>query len=159
MSAAKKSPAHNMAQARIESWAVMLDTRPDTMSEYERRQIVNFLRRMSRNPAAIEAMITTPKGRGKPSTLESRERASRIALDYIATKERFKLDKSGKAADATIEVSKAWGVGRTAVLEAHKDPRWRPWIDYERKRFAIEHPALTGAELLRALSMELRKSG
>jgi hypothetical protein len=162
MSTAKKSPrnnwAHDMEQARIESWAQMIDTRPDGMSDFERHQVVTFLRRMARTPAAIEAMSTTPRGRGKPSTRESRERASRIALDYDLTKERIKLEKSGKANDAAVEVGEAWNAGRTAIMDAYKEPRWKHWGDYERKRFAIENPNLNGAALLRAHSMELRKS-
>jgi hypothetical protein len=162
MSTVKKSPrkswAHDMERARIESWAQMIDTRPDGMSDFERHQVVTFLRRIARTPAAIEAMITTPRGRGKPSTRESRERADRMALDYALTKERIKLEKSGKANDAAIEVGEVWDAGRTAIMNAYKEPRWKLWGDHDRKRFAIENPNLNGAALLLAHSMELRKS-
>ncbi len=161
MSTAKKSPrnslAHSTTQAFIENWARMIDTRPDGMSDHERYQIVTFLRRMARTPAAIEAMITTPKGRGNPSTRENRERTWKVALDYALAYERL-----GKADAALLEVRQAWKLGRTAVMDARKvsdRQGWKDWVRYERKQFELDHAGLSGAALLRAFSAELRKSG
>jgi len=128
------------------------------LSDFERLQIANYLRRLAQTPAAMEAMVTTAKGRGRPAT--NRARNDMAALDYVETLKRLKVTKMGKAYDAQAEVCAAWGMSRTALMEAYKacamSLHWKEWAEIYRKQFALDHPELKPAQLLAEISKALR---
>lgn len=120
-----------LERARLERWARALHDAPDGMTEYEHRQIAHYLHRLADTPAAIEAMLADPKGPGRPPAKASRD--WKMSLDYEVTKERLQIAKLGKADVAKAEVGKAWGVGRTVLMDAHnassEHPLWSQWGD------------------------------
>lgn len=129
------------------------------MGDSERLAVAAFLRRLAETPAALE-VLSGGRRRGRPSGDAD---DYRIALDYLATRERL-----GKSEAAVVEVRRAWGLkSRSAVLGAYQRGRLahlrRPDRTYsgdpiqsELARIERSNPDMTRDELLQAISDELR---
>jgi hypothetical protein len=152
-------------RAQLERWSAQLLgipfgargelTKPTTplplvVSDDLRRSVAVYLRRLARSPAALEA-LSGERRRGRPP---GTQRDYRIATDYEATRE---LHGKGRFADALIEVGEAWGIGRTAILDAHK--RYRDEARSEIRRLARANPDMDREALLTAISDALRSPG
>jgi len=135
--------------------------RPLGLSDYQRRQLADYLRRLARTPAVIEALTTRRKGRGKPPTKAKRNWI--MSLDYERTTERIEIEKKGRmgsAVRAQKEIGAAYKISKSVMLEAHSVcsswAPWKHWAQYECNTFELEHPSMERGALLRAHSMKLR---
>jgi hypothetical protein len=148
-------------RAQLQSWADMLvgivpfsrpppdSSKPDLskptspmreliMSDFQRRQLANCLRRIAATPAAL-MQGTAPR---------TAHRMYKIATDYAATYERL-----GKEVAAVLEVMSAWDVGRSTVLSAHQ--KLSSAARHEIQRLEREHD-MPRNKLLSRISETLR---
>jgi hypothetical protein len=154
-----KTHASESMKLELEHLAQMLMKSPDGMSKHQYWEIANYLRWLARTPAAMNALMRRPKGRGRPAKNASRD--WKMSLDYDITMERLEIEKRGNSKRAENEICAAYKVGSSVMFAAHKacaaNPQWREWAEYERKAITFAHPNHKGPALLTAFSNLLRE--
>ena len=121
------------------------------LSDAERIEIATILRCLAKSPA-LDQITARRRGRGSPPDRAKGLRDYKMVLDY---QEHLKFEKANVAQQMVAE---AWGVRRTALMDANQKLRnsrhWKAWARLVRRHVKSKHKS--AKDLPQKISLFLR---